>query len=194
MSLVVAIIPARGGSVRIPQKNIKPFRGKPIICYPIEQIKRCGLFDACIVSTDDDEIARIAAVNGCSLHRREPDPGLIGTQEVARMVLKDWPEASVACVVYATSPLLDSSDLDRGYAVLQRPGALFAMSVGIDPLADAGQFYWGRAEAFKTRAPLIDSHTVMVPMPSRRVCDINTMDDWARAEAMYDELQRKRGK
>jgi N-acylneuraminate cytidylyltransferase len=189
--LTVAVIPARGGSVRVPRKNIRDFRGKPIIEYPIAQIKRCGLFDACIVSTDDDEIAEIAERNGCSIHRRAVDDGCRGTQEVARMVLADWPEASIACVVYATSPLLDSSDLDRGYAVLQKPGALFTMSVSIAPLADAGCFYWGRREAFMTRAPLIDSHTVMVPMPGRRVCDINTEKDFARAEAMYDELHKR---
>jgi N-acylneuraminate cytidylyltransferase len=178
--------------VRIPKKNIKPFRGKPIIEYSIEAIKRCGLFDACIVSTDDDEIAELALANGCSVHRRELDNGERGTQEVARMVLKDWPEATHACVVYATCPLIDSSDLDRGWAVLQKPGALFSMAVGIDPLCDAGCFYWGTAEAFKVRAPLIDSHTVMVPMPSRRCVDINTFADWARAEKLYDELHAKR--
>ncbi len=191
MTLVAAIIPARGGSVRIPRKNIKDFRGRPIIEYPIEAIKRSGLFDVCIVSTDDDEIAGIAARNKCAVYMRETDSGLRGTQEVAREVLLDWREVTHACVVYPTSPLLDSSDLDRGWGVLQRPGALYAMSVQTDPLADAGCFYFGKAEAFKVRAPLIAEHTVMVPMPDRRVCDINTPEDWSRAEQLFDAWRGK---
>lgn len=186
MTLVAAIIPARSGSVRIKKKNVREFRGRPIIEYPIEQIKRSGLFDICIVSTDDPDIAELAIQNKCAVHMRETDDGKKGTQEVARDVLLDWPEVTHACVVYATSPLLDSSDLDRGWGVLQRKDALFAMSVQTDPLADAGCFYWGKAEAFKVRAPLIDSHTAMVPMPNYRVQDVNVESDWLEAERKYD--------
>ena len=56
----VAVIPARGGSKRIPRKNIRDFAGKPIIAYSIDCAKQSGLFDRIIVSTDDEEIADVA--------------------------------------------------------------------------------------------------------------------------------------
>ena len=186
----IAVIPARGGSVRLPRKNVRNFRGRPIIEYPIDAAKRTGLFDAIWVSTDDADIERLAIVNGCQVFRREKDDGSRGTQEVAREVLLELPEVDDACVIYATSPLLVPADLHRGWAVLQKQGALYAMSVQADPLADAGCFYWGKAAAFRVNAPLIDSHTVLVPMPAGRCCDINTEADWHRAEQMYDVWKR----
>jgi N-acylneuraminate cytidylyltransferase len=186
----IAIVPARGGSVRVPRKNIRLFHGRPIIGYSIEAARKSHLFDSVIVSTDDDEIEQVASAAGANVVRRPIDDGSTGTQEIAARVLDSMLSATEACVIYATSPLLVPDDLVRGYAVLQRFGALFAMSVQVDPLADAGCFYWGKAEAFRVRAPLIDSHTVMVPMPAHRVCDINTEADWSRAESMYHALRR----
>ena len=63
----IAIIPARGGSKRIPRKNIKPFMGKPIIAYSIEAALQSGLFDEVMVSTDDEEIAEIACKYGAQV-------------------------------------------------------------------------------------------------------------------------------
>ena len=63
----LAIIPARGGSKRIPGKNIKDFLGKPIISYPIQAAIQSGLFHTIMVSTDDEEIARIARANGAEV-------------------------------------------------------------------------------------------------------------------------------
>ena len=185
----LCIIPARGGSVRISRKNIKPFRGRPIIHYPLEIARKSGLFDRIIVSTDDQEIAVVAAEANAEVFMREYDDGVRGTQDVAREVLLKFRGHLEACVIYATSPLLKVSDLERGFAVRQRFGALYAMSVQTDPLADAGCFYCGSSLAWITEAPLIDSHTVMVPMPSARVCDINTEDDWKRAEVLYDKMR-----
>ena len=182
----VAIIPARGGSVRIPRKNIREFRGQPIIRYAIEAAQSCLLFDDVIVSTDDDEISEACQSIGAHVWIRKTDDGSRGTQDVAREVLMSMPQVNNACVIYPTSPMLKPSDLVRGHAVLRREGTLYAMSVQTEPLADAGCFYWGIAAAFRVGAPLIDSHTVMVPMPANRVCDINTPEDWARAEFMLD--------
>lgn len=185
-----AIIPARGGSVRIPRKNIREFRGQPIIVYAILAAAKSGLFHSFIVSTDDPEIEDLAVKHGCWVLRRETDDGSRGTQEVARDVLMHFEGVTEACVIYPCSPLLVPSDLVRGHALLQREGALYAMSVQQEPLADAGCFYWGKADAFRVGAPLIDAHTVMVPMPANRVCDINVEADWLRAESMYDALRR----
>ena len=186
-----AIIPARYNSQRVPGKNTRDFRGQPIICYAIHSAQKSGLFDRVIVSTDGAAVAAIASTAGAEVVWRDYDDGSKGTQEVARDVLMDMPDVDEACVIYATSPLLVPSDLVRGHAVLQRTGALFAMSVQTSPLADAGCFYWGKADAFRNRAPLIDSHTVMVPMPAGRCCDINTESDWQRAETMYDAHFRR---
>lgn len=185
-----AIIPARGGSVRIPRKNIRQFRGRPIFAYATEAAMQSGLFDSVIVSTDDTEIEGIALKLGCWVLRRDTDDGSKGTQEIARDVLMQLESVTEACVIYPCSPLLVPSDLIRGYALLQREGALYAMSVQQEPLADAGCFYFGKADAFRVGAPLIDAHTVMVPMPANRVCDINVEADWSRAEQLYDALRR----
>lgn len=182
----IAIIPARYNSQRIPGKNTRQFRGKPIICYAIEAAQKSGLFDKVIVSTDGAAVAAIASTAGADVAWRDYDDGKKGTQDVARDVLLQMTDVTEACVIYPCSPLLVPSDLVRAHAVLQRPGALFAMSVQVDPLADAGCLYFGKADAFRNRAPLIDSHTVMVPMPAGRCCDINTEDDWRKAEVMYD--------
>ena len=182
----LAIIPARGGSVRVPNKNIRLFHGRPIIDYSIVCALDSGLFDEVIVSTDDEAIAEISRKGGARVFRRELDDGIRGTQDVAREVLMHRRDADVACVIYATCPMLVPSDLARGHALLTGyKDMLYAMGVQTNPLADAGMMYWGRADAFRVEAPLVDAHTIMVPMPAARVCDINTFDDWSMAEQMY---------
>lgn len=194
----LAIIPARGGSQRIRRKNIKMFHGKPIIQYSIEVAERSGLFDEIIVSTDDEEIAGIANKCGASVIVRPSRLALdqVGTQRVAAHACERWlgdnvkPE-DMACVIYATSPLLDEQDLLRGLRALEsNRNNDFAFSVGDDPLHDAGQFYWGYAWAFIKNRRLIGERTVMVPISKDRVCDINTPADWARAEVMYEKLHK----
>lgn len=186
----IAFIPARGGSVRIKNKNSRMFRGRPIIEYSIECAKRTGLFDQVWVSTDCPTIERIAIDNGCYVFRRPTDDGSRGTQEVTREALAQLPTVDECCVIYPTCPLLVPADIHRCAAVLKKAGALYAMTVQTEPLADAGAVYYGNASAFRVKAPLIAEHTVMVPMPANRVCDINTEADWAKAETMYDALRR----
>lgn len=185
-----AIIPARGNSQRIPRKNIKPFFGKPIICYSIESAKTSGLFNLIVVSTDDDEIEDIAIAAGAVVMRRKYDDGTQGTQEVAQKVLHQLPHVITACVIYATCPLLTTRDLAAGLVALGYPGTQFAMSVDRHG-ADAGCFYWGKADAFREGLPLEAGHTAEVTLPDSRVCDINTHADWQRAESMYIALRRQ---
>lgn len=186
----VAIIPARGGSQRIPRKNIREFCGRPIIDYSIQTALDSKLFSAVIVSTDDDEVAAVATQAGATVMRRPTDDGSRGTQDVAREVVLQLPLVDVACVIYATSPLLLVSDLKAGLHALLMPGRKFAMSVSDSPLADAGCFYWGKANAFCIGLPLIAPHTAMVPLPGDRVCDINTHADWTTATYLYQALRR----
>jgi N-acylneuraminate cytidylyltransferase len=164
------------------------FRGKPIICYSIDVAKRYGKFDQIWITTDDNEIERIAIANGCMVYRREPDDGSRGTQEVAREVLMQLESVDECCVIYPTCPLLVPADIHRCAAVLK--DHLYAMTVSTDPLADAGAVYFCNAAAVRVRAPLIDSHTVMVPMPPGRVQDINVESDWQEAERKYDIWKR----
>lgn len=183
----VAIIPARGGSVRVPRKNIRLFRGEPMLCYPIEAAKTSKLFQLIVVSTDDDEIEQVAIEAGAVVMRRQPDNGTKGTQEIARDVLLQLPNAHFACVIYPCSPLLLAADLARGAHVLQ--GHTYAMSTGPDG-ADAGCFYWGSANAFREGLPLDSPLTKFVPLPEERCIDINTPEDWRVAESKYDALRR----
>lgn len=99
-----AIFPARGGSRRIPRKNILDFKGKPMLQWPVEAAMASRLFDQTIVSTDDDEIAELGKQLGCLVHRRKPDDGQMGTQELAARVIEKfgtlYGEVDQACVIY----------------------------------------------------------------------------------------------
>lgn len=186
----VAIIPARGGSTRIPRKNVKPFFGKPIIAYSIATAQLTGLFDRIYVSTDDPMIGIVARQAGASPLLRAPElcRNDVGTQEVARDVLLHLPDVRYACCIYATAPLMSAEDLKRGFAAVSA-GQPFAYSVGPDA-NDAGQFYWGTRQAFMERWPLGCGHRVT--LPADRVCDINSPEDWSRAEQLYDAMRRKK--
>lgn len=188
----IAIIPARGGSVRIPRKNIRAFCGKPIIEYSIQTAIASCLFDDIYVSTDDDEIEKVATSAGAKVMRREVDDGQKGTQEVARDLLEKLSNLpDYVCVIYATSPLLLPQDLHDGLRALKKgPGRVFSMSVGDSPLADAGGYYWGLPGAFLFNVPLIGPNTSMVPLPPERICDINTLADWSTATYLYQALRR----
>lgn len=193
----ICIIPARGGSQRIPGKNFKDFHGKPIVAYSIETARASKLFQKIIVSTDSPQIAALARQYGAYPHARTPEMARneVGTQEVTRSVILDlYPNMGThrqplrVCCVYATCPMLTPVDLIRGRD-LTLGHLRFSMAVGTEPLCDAGMFYWGEASMFIMRRPLIDPSTVMVPIPPERVCDINTMDDWHKAERMYSNLR-----
>lgn len=182
----ICVIPARGGSRRVPGKNIRLFHGKPIIAYSIDCALESGLFDEVLVSTDDIDIARIAQDRGVNVSWR-PDSlaeDNIGTQEVMRWTLEPNPGYAYACCLYATAPMATPEDLRVGYRVLIAEADYgLAYAVGPD-LSDAGQWYWGTVDAFLRCDDPHDCGAVVV-IPPERVCDINTEDDWKRAERMY---------
>ena len=187
----ICIIPARAGSRRIPGKNKKLFHGKPIILYSLIAARESGLFDRIVVSTDDLDIVQIATEFGAEVHYRDAETAHdgVGTQEVTRRVLEDeGGQYERACCIYPTAPLMDISDLLSGYLAIE--DHRFAFSVGTDPLCDAGQFYWGKTKAFLRGLPLISPCTEIIPVDKRRVCDINTQEDWDRALRMYEELYK----
>ena len=191
MSKCIAIIPARGGSKRIKKKNIRMFHGSPIISYSIETAKQSGLFDEIIVSTDSKEIADASRKYGSTFHRRldEMSQNEIGTQAVIKNVLEELGiKDGIVCCIYPTAPLMSVVDLEYGFNVLINDDFTYAFSVGTNPLCDAGQFYWGHVEDFLVDMPLIDTNTAMIPIADDRVCDINTIDDFHRAEKMFEAL------
>jgi len=109
----IAVIPARGGSKRIPNKNIKLFCGKPIIAYSIEAALQSGVFEAVIVSTDCDKIADIARQYGAEVPFMRPDylaDDHTGTTDVIEHAIYEWNKlgnsVDLACCIYATAPFL----------------------------------------------------------------------------------------
>ncbi len=131
----VAIIPARGGSKRIPRKNIKLFHGKPMIAYSIEAAKQSGCFDKIIVSTDDQEIAEVALQYGAEVPFVRPaniSDDYATTMDVmqhAIMWCKDqqWALDKVCCI-YATAPFIFPSDLSAGLEAVSASNVEYAFS------------------------------------------------------------------
>lgn len=221
----IAIIPARGGSKRIPRKNIRPFCGKPVIAWSIESAKRSGCFDRVIVSTDDKQIADVARHFGAEVPFTRPDElsdDHAGTAAVIRHAVA-WLASDIAleavCCIYATAPFATPADLARGLQLLQEHGCAYvfsatryphpiqrALTISADGSArmlhpeyagtrsqdlpeafhDAGQFYWGTADAWLAEQPIFGAASIPLLLPSYRVQDIDTNDDWIRAERLFE--------
>lgn len=133
---VLAIINARGGSKGVPRKNIKPLMGKPLIAWSIEAGSRSELIDKLIVSTDDIEIANVAAEHGASVPFIRPaelatDKALqIDAIRHAVGFLEDAGECfDVILILQPTVPLREAQDIDRALTLLQKSGADSVISV-----------------------------------------------------------------
>lgn len=220
----LAVIPARGGSKRIPRKNIKPFGGKPMIKWSIEAARDADIFDRIVVSTDDTEIAAVARDCGADvpfIRPAELSDDHTGTIPVVAHTI-EWHhvhghDLSHVCCIYATAPFIQSEDIRLGLETLIQSGADFAFSMAsfafpiqravrlrtdgrvemVDPMQfetrsqdlpesyhDAGQFYWGTSSAWLSGAPIFGPVSVPVILPRYRVQDIDTPEDWERAEAL----------
>ena len=137
---VVAVIPARGGSKRIPHKNIKPFCGKPMIAYSIEAAKNAGIFNRIIVSTDSKEIASIAKDFGAEIPFMRPvelADDFAGTDPVILHALKwlmeDGEKIDYICCIYATAPFVKAEYIIKGYNILRDKNAASCFSVTTYP-------------------------------------------------------------
>lgn len=122
----VAIITARGGSKRIPRKNIKPFLDKPILAYSIEAALKAGCFDEVMVSTDDEEIARIAMNYGAKVPFYRSDSNsddFSTTRDVIKEVLDAYREGgeafAYACCLYPTAPFVTGDRIAEGMRLLE---------------------------------------------------------------------------
>ena len=132
----IAVIPARGGSKRIPRKNIRPFAGQPIIVWPIKAALESGLFDKVIVSTDDTEIAEVARAAGASVPFMRPenlsddyaDTKSVVRHAISELKLETEPEVQVCCI-YPTSVFVDTQLLSEGLEKLRGGNARFVLSI-----------------------------------------------------------------
>jgi len=132
----ICVIPARGGSKRIPRKNIKMFHGKPLIAWSIEGAKSSGLFEDVYVSTDDEEIAIIAEKYGANIPFLRPDylsDEYSGDKEVRdhfiEWMKKNMIEADILCYLYATAPFITHKTLRECQQLLIDSGSLMALTV-----------------------------------------------------------------
>ncbi|WP_024619554.1 pseudaminic acid cytidylyltransferase [Pseudomonas kilonensis] len=225
----LAVIPARGGSKRIPRKNIKVFCGKPMIVWSIQAALQSGCFDKIIVSTDDEEIAEVARQYGASVPFMRPaelSDDYTGTIPVMQQAI-EWCNANgfyarQVCCLYATAPFVSPEDLRRGLSTLELSGSQYAFSVTSyafpiqravrltgagrvemfnpeffntrsqdleESYHDAGQFYWGLADAWLKGEMIFSPESSAVLLPRHRVQDIDTPEDWVRAEWLYKAFQ-----
>lgn len=133
---IVAIIPARGGSKRIPGKNIKPFAGLPMIAHSIRAAHQVGLFDRIMVSTDSDEIMRIAREHHAETPFKRPaeiSNDKASTEDALihalRWLSEQGAPADFFCCIYATAPFVRPADIRRGHELLRTENATTAFAV-----------------------------------------------------------------
>ncbi|TMP59514.1 pseudaminic acid cytidylyltransferase [Pseudoalteromonas sp. S1610] len=225
----IAVIPARGGSKRIPRKNVKEFHGKPMIAYSINAALNSGCFDRVIVSTDDAEIAEVAIKYGAEVPFMRPAniaDDYATTLDVIKHAIEfteqqAWGIKNVCCI-YATAPFLTPEFIQKGLKELTENAIDYAFSATSFPFPiqraiklnseqyvemfqpehlntrsqdleeayhDAGQFYWGTANAFIAGKPILGTSSKAVLLPRKRVQDIDTPEDWELAEALFRAIE-----
>lgn len=226
----LCVIPARGGSKRIPGKNVRPFHGKPIIGWSIEAALESGCFDRVIVSTDDPDIAAIAREFGAEIPFMRPaalSDDVTPTGAVMAHAVTWFEEAGFTaefyCCIYATAPFLTAASIREGMDRLLASDADFVVSVTSFPFPiqracrirggrlemmdpdlyltrsqdleetfhDAGQLYWGRRAAWSEMRPIFGKRTHPLMIPRHRVQDIDTLEDWERAELLFEAVARR---
>lgn len=225
----IAIIPARGGSRRIPRKNIRIFCGKPIIAYSIEAAMASKLFERVIVSTDSREIAHVAEEYGAEVpffrpHELADDhvDTLSVIRHAAGWLREQGESVDHLCCIYATAPFLRPAYLKKGFDLLVRgdcslvlsmtrfdypvqravridskgrvrpmfPGLFKSRSQDLEPaFHDAGQFYWGKPEAFTVEDIALLKDIRALELPGHLVQDIDTPKDWEMAELKFKIIE-----
>ena len=228
----LAVIPARGGSKRIPRKNIKIFHGQPMIAWSVQAAIESGCFDEVWVSTDDEEIAEVAQVYGAKVPFLRPvhlSDDFATTADVMSHAVEEFGKINQVlpdyiCCLYATAPFVTKADLLYGLEKIKNNNTLnYVFSATTYPFPiqraiklntrdtvemfspqyfnvrsqdleeawhDAGQFYWGTAEAWLNKAMIFASQSSVVELPRFRVQDIDTQEDWDRAEWLFKAIQQ----
>jgi pseudaminic acid cytidylyltransferase len=221
----IAIIPARGGSKRIPRKNVRLFCGRPMIHWSIAAALESGCFDRVMISTDDDEVAAEGVRAGAEAPFRRPvelsddhTPTLPVIAHAVRWLRNQGFSPERVCCIYATAPLIQASDVRAALNVLRSSNANYVFSATTFPFPpcralrqddsgsavpafpefincrsqdlpemfhDAGQFYWGLAQAFSDQLPIFARGSRPFMLPRTRVQDIDTPEDWCHAELLF---------
>ncbi len=229
----IAIIPARGGSKRIPDKNIREMCGVPLIERTIRNLLEYNIFERIIVSTDSQKIAEIASKSGAEtpfLREKGLADDITPTLPVIQHAIRELQlnnsgdVASVWCVypgsflVGKTSLLeaLDNYNLGKdncfhfaaveyshpiqrsfkltseGALELREPSSINRRTQDLEKsYYDAGQFYLASIDTWNTSDAIISESSKAVVLPRTSVCDLDTLDDWALAEAMFFRNQKE---
>lgn len=228
----IAIVPARGGSKRIPRKNIRGFHGVPLLARTVRTLRDTGLFTHVVVSTDDDEVAEVAKAAGATVPFRRParlaDDHTPTTPVIAHAIrqtaahLED--NSPYVCVAYPAAVLVEPLDLMEAFARLRAGDVDYVFTATTFPapiqralrllddgrtemlwpehlesrsqdleesVHDAGQFYWGRRDAWLEKRPVLGGNSAAYILPRWRAQDIDTEEDWVRAEVMFEVLRRR---
>jgi pseudaminic acid cytidylyltransferase len=229
MKTAVAIIPARGGSKRLPGKNIRPFLGQPVIRYSIQAAQRSGLFRRIIVSTDSEEIAAVARAAGAEVPFLRPEscsndhaPLADVLDHALRWLSTEAAENDpYACCLLSTAPMIQARYLKQAYEILIASGVSSVIPVTTfdfpifrafsltkegackmvwpeheltrsndlpEAYHDIGQFYWVETARFLEQKRFFAPDARAVVIPRHFVQDIDTAEDWARAELMFTAL------
>ena len=223
----LAVVPARGGSKRIPRKNIKLFNGKPMISYAIKSALSSELFERVIVSTDDIQIKNVALSLGADVPFLRPkniSDDFASTHSVikhaAKYIIENYPNIENICTIYPCVPFLRGSDLIGSYKEFQKNRNKYCLSISefpnsiyrallknvdnyLEPFIfgnqfkrtqdmpkayfDIGMFYWGKVNTWIHNDQL-HSDSLGYQIDSWRSIDIDTEDDWKRAEILFKVL------
>ena len=228
----LAVIPARGGSKRIPRKNIKTFHGQPMIAWSVQAAIDSGCFDEVWVSTDDEEIAAVVQAYGAKVPFLRPahlSDDFATTADVMSHAVEKFDKLNhtlpdYICCLYATAPFVTKADLVQGLEKIKNNSDLnYVFSATTYPFPiqraiklnaddtvemfspqyfnvrsqdleeawhDAGQFYWGTAGAWFNKEMIFASQSSVVELPRFRVQDIDTQEDWDRAEWLFKAIQQ----
>jgi pseudaminic acid cytidylyltransferase len=221
----IAVIPARGGSKRIPSKNIGPFCGRPMLAYSIEAAIASECFDKIIVSTDDEDIADIALIYGAEVPFMRPEnlsDDFTGTAAVIRHAIEWFTQQTIdvsdVCCICATAPFIQAEYIIEAYEKLRQKDCMYVFPITsfafpiqraititedntiemlypeniatrsqdlTEAFHDAGQFYWGKAQAWINEVQILGKDSLPIILPRYLVQDIDTKEDWETAELMY---------
>jgi pseudaminic acid cytidylyltransferase len=227
----VAIIPARGGSKRIPHKNIRQFHAKPMIAWVIEAAISSNCFDHVVVSTDSEKILTIASRFGEVIPLVRPPqfsddytPLVPVVRHAITELEQELGQIEDVCCILPTAPMIRSCDIVATMRKLQERRNSYVLSITSYPFPvqravrlsedgcvimvepeyyltrsqdleetfhDAGQFYWGSRNTWRTKDRLFDEAAYGHLIPRYRVQDIDTPEDWRRAELMFSAIQKE---
>lgn len=226
----LAVIPARAGSKRIPNKNIKDFCGRPMMARPLEAVSRSGLFDSIHVSTDSHSVAELAAELGhpCEFLRNNDLSGDYATVlSVLNWVVEQYEQLGqhfdTVCLVYATAPFLTSEHLHQAHELLRHGRSKtpvvtvapfpvpveWALSVSETGLVSArnpeaalvrsqdlsaayyecAMLFWLPRQALLGGGEVQTYPALPLVIPADEAIDIDTPEDWERAERTFRALR-----